>query len=83
MHEREEEEEDGGGQIKVESVRGELKERRTCTCVPRKHLCKSRHWSACCELHVTRVVVDDAKVGLTLGLITHVVVVVFVAAIFT
>ena len=33
-----------------------------------------------CELHVTRVVVD-AVVGLTLGLITHVVVVVFVVAI--
>ena len=33
-----------------------------------------------CELHVTRVVVD-AVVGLTLGLIAHVVVVVFVVAI--
>ena len=32
-----------------------------------------------CELHVTRVV--DAVVGLTLGLIAHVVVVVFVVAI--
>ena len=31
-----------------------------------------------CELHVTRVVVFDAVVGLTLGLIAHVVVVVFV-----
>ena len=34
-----------------------------------------------CELHVTRVVVVDAVVGLTLGLIAHVVVVVFVVAI--
>ena len=36
-----------------------------------------------CELHVTRVVshVVDAIVGLTLGLIAHVVVVVFVVAI--
>ena len=33
-----------------------------------------------CELHVTRVVVVDAVVGLTLGLIAHVVVVVFVVA---
>ena len=33
------------------------------------------------ELHVTRVVVVDAVVGLTLGLIAHVVVVVFVVAI--
>ena len=31
-----------------------------------------------CELHVTRVVVVDAVVGLTLGLIAHVVIVVFV-----
>ena len=35
-----------------------------------------------CELHVTRVVVVDAVVGLTLGLIAHVVVVAFVVAIF-
>ena len=34
-----------------------------------------------CELHVTRVVVVDAVVGLTLGLIAHVIVVVFVVAI--
>ena len=34
-----------------------------------------------CELHVTRVVVVDAVLGLTLGLIAHVVVVVFVVAI--
>ena len=34
-----------------------------------------------CELHITRVVVVDAVVGLTLGLIAHVVVVVFVVAI--
>ena len=34
-----------------------------------------------CELHVTRVVIVDAVVGLTLGLIAHVVVVVFVVAI--
>ena len=34
-----------------------------------------------CELHVTRVVVVDAVVGLTLGLIAYVVVVVFVVAI--
>ena len=34
-----------------------------------------------CELHVTRVVVVDAVVGLTIGLIAHVVVVVFVVAI--
>ena len=34
-----------------------------------------------CELHVTRVVVVDAVVGLTLSLIAHVVVVVFVVAI--
>ena len=34
-----------------------------------------------CELHVTRVVVVDAVVGLTLGLIAHVVGVVFVVAI--
>ena len=34
-----------------------------------------------CELHVTRVVVVDAVVSLTLGLIAHVVVVVFVVAI--
>ena len=34
-----------------------------------------------CELHVTRVVVVDAVVGLTLDLIAHVVVVVFVVAI--
>ena len=33
------------------------------------------------ELHVARVVVVDAVVGLTLGLIAHVVVVVFVVAI--
>ena len=33
-----------------------------------------------CELHVTRVVVVDAVVGLTLGLIAHVVIVVFVIA---
>ena len=32
-----------------------------------------------CELHVTRVVVVDAVVGLTLGLIAHVVVVFVVA----
>ena len=31
VHEREEEGEDGEGQIEVESERGELKERRTCT----------------------------------------------------
>ena len=31
VHEREEEEENGEGQIEVESGRGELKERRTCT----------------------------------------------------
>ena len=31
VHEREEEGEDGEGQIGVESERGELKERRTCT----------------------------------------------------
>ena len=34
-----------------------------------------------CELHVTRVVVVDAVVGLTLGLIAHVVIIVFVVAI--
>ena len=34
-----------------------------------------------CELHVTRVVVVDAVVGLTLGLIAHVLLVVFVVAI--
>ena len=34
-----------------------------------------------CELHATRVVVVDAVVGLTLGLIAHVVGVVFVVAI--
>ena len=33
------------------------------------------------ELHVTSVVVVDAVVGLTLGLIAHVIVVVFVVAI--
>ena len=31
VHEKEEEGEDGEGQIEVESERGELKERRTCT----------------------------------------------------
>ena len=31
VHEREEKGEDGEGQIEVESERGELKERRTCT----------------------------------------------------
>ena len=31
VHERQEEGEDGEGQIEVESERGELKERRTCT----------------------------------------------------
>ena len=31
VHEREEEEEDGEGQIERESGRGELKDRRTCT----------------------------------------------------
>ena len=31
VHEREEEGEDGEGQIEVEEERGELKERRTCT----------------------------------------------------
>ena len=31
VHEREEEGEDGEGQIEVEGERGELKERRTCT----------------------------------------------------
>ena len=31
VHEREEEGEDGEGQIEVESETGELKERRTCT----------------------------------------------------
>ena len=31
VHEKEEVEEDGEGQIEVESERGELKERRTCT----------------------------------------------------
>ena len=31
VHEKEEVGEDGEGQIKVESERGELKERRTCT----------------------------------------------------
>ena len=31
VHEREQEGEDGGGQIEGESERGELKERRTCT----------------------------------------------------
>ena len=54
------------------------------SCAPRKHLCKRRHWCTCCtlcELHVTRVVVVDAVVGLTLALIAHVVVVVFVEAI--
>ena len=30
VHEKEEEAEDGEGQIEVESERGELKERRTC-----------------------------------------------------
>ena len=34
-----------------------------------------------CDVHVTRVVVVDAVAGLTLGLIAHVVVVVFVEAI--
>ena len=34
-----------------------------------------------CDLHVTRVVAVDAVVSLTLGLIAHVVVVVFVVAI--
>ena len=34
-----------------------------------------------CELHVTRVVVVDVATGVTLGLIVHVVVVVFVVAI--
>ena len=31
VHEKEEEGEDGEGQIEAESERGELKERRTCT----------------------------------------------------
>ena len=31
VHEKEEEGEDGEGQTEVESERGELKERRTCT----------------------------------------------------
>ena len=31
VHEKEEEGEDGEGQIQVESERGELKEKRTCT----------------------------------------------------
>ena len=31
VHEKEEVEEDGEGQIEVERARGELKERRTCT----------------------------------------------------
>ena len=49
VHEKEEEGEDGEGQIEVESDRGELKERRTCTWMKSDETENLSH-----EVHVTQ-----------------------------
>ena len=54
------------------------------SCVPRKCVCENVVIGVLvvlCDVHVTRVVVVDAVLGLTLGLIANVVVVVFVESI--
>ena len=54
VHERDEEEEGGEGQIEVESERGELKERRTCTWMTSDETQNLSH-----EVHVTKQECDE------------------------